>query len=352
MLKTAPAVFAVEKEYQIMVPVERVCLFWVRVGERDYYDESNGILRSRSLLHRAHVPMEELNRARKYTVCVRPLIERKPYFSKTEPVQEYEYDFYPLPEKDIRIYHISDAHDRVAEPIKAAAVFGSIDLLILNGDILQHSGDPGKFINVYEICSAITEGTKPVVFSRGNHDMRGNFAEAFADYTPNHLGNTYYTFRLGALWGVVLDCGEDKNDDHAEYGYTVNCRDFRRRQTDFLKHLIQKGEHADARYRVAVVHHPFTKRMKQPFNIEEDIYTRWAECLKALDVELMITGHLHLLDVFMPGGEQDAFGQPCPVLVGGKPEQNGWAGCGITLGEQTQIQFTHSDGHTLDTYKI
>ena len=361
MLKTAPAVFAVEDNYQIMVPVTRECTYWVRVGGVDYFDESNGILRSRSLLHRATVPMKALEAAGEYTVCVRPLIERKPYFSTTEPVQEFSFSFRPIPEKNIRIYHISDAHNLIDEPVAAAAIYGDPDLLILNGDILQHSGDPEKFDNVYEICSRITHGNIPVVFSRGNHDMRGNFAEAFAEYTPNHLGNTYYTFRLGSLWGVVLDCGEDKNDDSNEYGYTVSCHAFRRRQTEFLKKLAQERPFAaeGITHRVAVVHHPFTTRMKHPFNIEEELYTEWARILKDFDLDLMITGHLHRIEVFPVGGKDDAFGQPCPVVVGGKPwligrrvderevTENAWAGCGITLGEQIGITFTHSEGRIL-----
>ena len=361
MLTTAPAVFAVENEYQIMVPVTRECLFWVRVDGVDYYDESNGILCSRSLLHRASVPMAALDGAKEYTVCLRPLIERKPYFSTTEEVREYRFDFRPLPEKDVRIYHISDAHNLIDEPVAAAAVYGACDLLILNGDILQHSGDPDKFDNVYEICSRITRGHIPVVFSRGNHDMRGNFAEAFADYTPNHLGNTFYSFRLGALWGVVLDCAEDKPDGNAEYGHTINCSAFRRRQTAFLQRLAAERpfDAEGITRRVCIVHHPFTKRMKPPFNIEEDIYTEWATVLKDFDLDLMITGHLHRLDVFPVGGEEDAFGQPCPVLVGGKPwligkkvddtevTENAWAGCGITLGERIELTFTHSNGTTL-----
>ena len=356
MLRTAPAVFAVENEYQIMVPVERECLFGVRVGEKEYFDESNGILRSRSLLHRVHLPMEALDAAGEYTVCVRPLIERKPYRSTTEPVQEFAFTFKKVPDEGMRIYHISDAHNLVDEPVAAAKAFGKFDLLILNGDILQHSGDPEKFINVYEICSQLTGGSIPVVFSRGNHDMRGNFAEAFAEYTPNHLGNTYYTFRLGSLWGVVLDCGEDKPDDNVEYGHTVSCHDFRLRQSAFLKELAEKGAFRGAKYRVAVVHHPFTYRPKPPFDIEQEVYTEWAELLKAFDLQLMITGHLHQLDVFAVGGENDAYGQPCPILVGGKPwliakepdrKENAWAGCGITLGEQIRLTFTHCDGRVL-----
>ena len=81
MLKTAPAVFAVGENYQIMVSVTAPSLFSVQVGEKTYYDAANGIMRSQSPLHRVTVPMAALDAARGYTVCVRPLVERKPYIT-------------------------------------------------------------------------------------------------------------------------------------------------------------------------------------------------------------------------------------------------------------------------------
>ena len=84
MLKTAPAVFAVENEYQIMVSTTRPVLFSVLIDGEEYFDESNGILRSLSDLHRVKVPMAALDKAGKYVVRVRPLIERKPYFTETD----------------------------------------------------------------------------------------------------------------------------------------------------------------------------------------------------------------------------------------------------------------------------
>ena len=45
---TAPIVYAVGKNYQIMVSVTRPVVMWVRVGDKNFYDDSNGILRSAS----------------------------------------------------------------------------------------------------------------------------------------------------------------------------------------------------------------------------------------------------------------------------------------------------------------
>ncbi len=78
MLKTTPAVFAVGSEYQICVKTNREAMLWVWIDNQEFYDESNGIMRSLDELHRICVPMDLLDNAGRYTVFVRPIIERKP----------------------------------------------------------------------------------------------------------------------------------------------------------------------------------------------------------------------------------------------------------------------------------
>ncbi len=355
--KLDPAIFAVDKYYQIMMPCVKSCLFFVKVGDKCYYDESNGIMRSRKEIHRVEVPMKELDNAKEYTVCIRPIIERKPYFTETDEVLEKTYKFYPIPEDNIRAYHISDAHNLVKEPVKAAETFGDIDFLILNGDVIEHSGDPSNFINIYEICSLLTKGEKPSIFSRGNHDLRGDFAEEFADYTPCHSGNTYYSFRLGNIWGILLDCGEDKPDDHAEYGFTVACHVFRERQTEFLKKIIENKEKeydsADVKHKLVISHNAFTHKYTPPFDIEQDIFAEWARLLREnVKPEVMICGHAHELNVYYPENSGwNTNGSICPVVIGGDVKRDGipyFAGCGyIFNNDEIKLIFTDSNSKIL-----
>jgi predicted phosphodiesterase len=323
----------------------------VRIGDSEYYDESNGIMRSLSELHRVIVPMEELDAAKEYTVCVRPIIKRTPYFPTTEPVREYTFSFRPVPEKNVRAYHMSDAHNNIQGPVAAAKAFGDIDLLILNGDIIDHSGDPSKFDNIYSICEQLTGGQIPVIFSRGNHDMRGKYAERFAEYTPNANGKTYYTFRLGNIWGILLDCGEDKMDENAEYGHTVCCHAFRQRQTAFLKNVIRNKDREYAEegitHRLVISHSPFAFKLPDPFDIENEIYAEWCSLLNdEVMPDLMICGHMHRTEVHEKGGERDYLGQPCKTVIGSDPATEfGFAGCGITFGEkEIEIVFTNCNG--------
>ena len=324
MLKTHPAVFAVEDEYQIMVCVKAPCLMWVQVGDEMFFDESNGILRSNVTTHRMHVPSDLLNREKKYTLCWRKIIERKPYFTETEEVQQVEYSFRPLREDKILIYHISDAHNMVDAPVAAAQHFekkyGTIDLLVLNGDIPNHSGEISYFDTVYEIVSQLTGGEVPTIFSRGNHDMRGIHAETFAEYTPNWNGNTYYTIRIGNIAAILLDCGEDKVDSCDGYGNTICCHQFRQRQTHWL-HQIAKSKQFDdpsIRYKLVISHNPFPLPLKEErFNIEKEIYGEWCSILKnEIKPDLMLSGHFHRQFITFPGDERDNYlGNPCPIAV-------------------------------------
>lgn len=47
---------------------------------------------------------------------------------------------------------------------------------------------------------------------------------------PGDDGRSYYTFKVGCIWGILVDTGEDKEDSHAEYGGIICCHDFRLEQ--------------------------------------------------------------------------------------------------------------------------
>lgn len=352
---TTPAVFVVGNEYQIMVRIKSPVLFSIIVGGKEYFDESNGIMRSKSQMHRVSVPMEELDKVGEYTLRIRPIVKRKPYFTKTKPVTEHYYSFNSIPEKGMRAYHIADAHNNFAGAVNAAKTFGDIDLLILNGDVIDHSGDPSKFDIIYKICQELTRGEKPVIFSRGNHDMRGNFAEKFAEYTPNFKGNTYYTFRLKNIWGILVDCGEDKADTNEEYGYTVACSQFRENETEFIKDVISRKDEeyeADGITRKLVISHvPFTRKEEPPFDSAEDTYREWATLLREnVRPDLMICGHTHRYAVIRQGDEADYLGQPCTIVVGSQANKHkGYiGGCGFIFSEdETEVVFTDCNGETV-----
>lgn len=362
-MKTLPAVFAVKNSYQIAVPVKSEVLLWVTVDGQDYFNHSNGIVRSDVRLHKVEIPMEILDSAKKYTVSYRKVVERKPYFTVTEETVSAEYEFFPVQAgKPIHIYHLADTHGTFDLPVACASYFGDdIDLLVLNGDIPDHSGDVDNFDLIYRLCSAITGGKRPCVFSRGNHDTRGKYAENIADYTPCENGKSYYSFRLGPIWGIVLDCGEDKEDSHPEYGHTVCCHQFRREETAYLEKIIKNAkeeyEAEGVKYKLVICHVPFTQNTHAPFNIEQELYKKWVDLLKDnVKPDLMLAGHTHKKCISHIGGKLDGKGQPCTVAVasdvafGENPHYEGGA---ITLFENSiKIEYTDKDRNVSESENI
>ena len=360
----APAVFAVGNEYRICALAKSPLLFWVTVGEHTFYDAQNGILRSARPVHEVAVPMALLDREGSYTVHYRKVIERKPYFPESEEEVCVTYPFRPVPTKGpVRMYHLADTHGGYEAPAAAVKFFGDdLDLLILNGDIPNHSGTAENFHLIYALCEAATGGQRTCLFSRGNHDMRGVCAEELVNYVPTDKGNSYFTFRVGGVWGLVLDAGEDKPESHDAYGGTNVCHGFRLAQTEFIKSVIARADSEYAaegvQHKVVVCHHPFTYRMEEPFNIDEDVYEEWADLLAAhVKPEALISGHLHRFEVKPQGGELDKGGN-IPVVVGSalvREEKKvvSFTGAAITLSDNgTDVLFTNEKKETVGSAHI
>ncbi len=356
VLKTAPAVFAVADTYQIMVPVKCETLMWVRVGDRCFYDHANGTLRSATYIHRMTVPQALLDAEKAYTLCYRVVTQRKAYRTESEEEVQLRFPFVPVTATEPVAFLIADAHNQVEATVGAAKAFerkyGAMDFLILAGDIPDDSGRVENFGTIYEIVDQVTHGEKPVVYAKGNHDLRGVCAEKMDEYSPIYQGHSYFSFKLGHIWGLSLDCGEDKEDDHVEYGHTVCCHEFRLEETEFIKSVIQNAsrEYAapDVTHKIIVSHNPFSELLWPPFDIEQDIYREWCSLLKKhVQPDMMISGHTHWLAVNEVGGEKDHLGQPCRVVIGTKPyrddeEKRHFVGAGFFF-KKDQIEFVFID---------
>ena len=312
----SPTVFAIGDKYNIFVPFSDEVIMWVKVGEHTYYDHCNGILRSNTNMHKVELPMSVLDEIKEYTVVYRKMIDRKPYFPTSEDERSYTVSFRPVKDGgDINIYHISDAHNLVDEPVAAGRFFGEeIDLLVLNGDIPNHSGDIKNFNAICEIAAGVTGGHCPCVFARGNHDTRGIHAEDMPYYIPTMNGNTYYTFKVGCVWGLLLDCGEDKRDTNAEYGHTICFHHFREIETEFIKDVIANADKEynapDVKHKLVISHIAFTHILQPPFDIEQELYGEWARLVREyIKPELLLYGHHHVVDICRVGSDFDHQGR-------------------------------------------
>ncbi|MBP9988418.1 MAG: metallophosphoesterase [Ruminococcus sp.] len=355
-------VCAVGSNYIICIPAKTSVLIKVEVGENTYYCHSNGIRISDSGLHKITVPSDVLDKEKKYTVVYETVNERFDYSCDKQPPVSVEYSFKPIEKTDdIKIYHLSDVHDRSDAAVEAGSFFGKeLDLLILNGDISSGSNSQEDIIRSFEIAHSITKGEIPCIFSRGNHDLRGKCAEKLESFMPTDNGKSYFSVRVGSMWFLVLDCGEDKLDTHREYSGTVAFHQFRVTENAFVDSIIKnKAEEYEADgvvHRFVLCHVPFCYddndecKGERPFNIEQEIYTDWSRKINEnIKPDMSVFGHLHVVGVYSESCPFDNKGLGGNIILGGMPadknkSENNVIGTAFNVYEnEIRVRFTDRD---------
>lgn len=357
MYSDLPVVYAVGETYQIMFYVAQNAYAWIKIGDRVFDDAVCGNLRSAVGMRRVTVPQKTLDAACGYTLCLEKIGPRQCYRTEQKGVTERTFAFRPVPDNGtVRAYMVGDAHGNGNRTVAAAKAFGAFDFLIVNGD-MSESVDQNSFSVAHNVAVALTGGSLPVVYARGNHENRGAAAELLPQYAPVQNGQTYYTFRLGAIWGIVLDCGEDKPDDHPEYGGSARFHAFRLAETGYLRDVIA---HADTEYnapgvtrRICVVHADFPRVQEPPFDIERTLYQSWCDLLGEMGVEVIAAAHLHRYQILRPGDKELRLFVPCPLVVGTETNDDRIGGTGFPFKpDGIETQFTYSTGEVLPAVQL
>ena len=146
----------------------------------------------------------------------------------------------------------------------------------------------------------ITGGEIPVIYARGNHEIKGEYAEVFHKYVGARGEDFYYTVTLGEdVFAVVLDMGEDHEDDWWEYYGTAFFDIYRAEQTKMLEEILAEGSYENYRYRMVLCHIPVVY-------VDADgrfgsWRQEWTALLNRLDPDISLSGHEHRLYQFLPG---------------------------------------------------
>lgn len=351
-LYSNPCVFVIGNQYEILVLTKENGLVSIKVGDRIFYEENSGALSTEKRHARIRVPQGVLDSARGYTVSFRASINRRAYFSILGDECEVFFPFKPLTKTDdIHIYHIADVHYRFELAKQTASYFGDdLDLLVVNGDI----GEVENVENYREVAKFVSEvsgGLVPTIFTRGNHDTRGHLAELYTDYFPAEGKNTYFTFDVGCLHGIVYDCGEDKTDNRTEYGGVNAFEAFRRRQTDFFKGLT-----ASEKLTLAIGHvcpaQP-TAEKGCIFDIEGHVYAEWIAELERINTACMLCGHIHHAYILEKNDPRSLRPHDFPVIVGSACYDDNIWGTAITLnGDTATVRFTDSSHNVMEIHEI
>ena len=351
-LRCNPSVFVVEDNYVILVNVKEQGIISILVDGVRYYEENSGALSSQKTFAKICIPQDALNNAKTYEVAFKKTIKRQAYFSQFEDEKSCHFEFKPLAKQnDINLYFISDVHYRYSIACKTSEFFGDdTDLYLIGGDFCEFNSW-NDYFEIGKFLGDISKGKIPVIFARGNHDTRGELAECFTQYFPSVGTNTFFKAQLNQFDCLVCDLGEDKWDDHEEYGGSNDFHSFREREFVFLSRLQQSNKLTFALSHACPAKTTVTKGGL--FDIEHDVYKRWNNNFKRLDLAFMITGHIHATFVVPPMDEASTLPHSYPIIVGSDTPENDLIGTALTITNgKLLVKFTNSNKEILGSHEL
>lgn len=307
-------VFAVENEYQIAFSTSHQSIGEVEVNGKTYYDCANGENKV-SKLHKISVPAGELNSSHAYKISTQSVAFNTAYLPSKGRTITKEYNFRTVTTGDgIQIYNLSDTHECLTGPANAASYFGKdLDVLILNGDIINDVSSEYQISLIYKLAHKVTGGEIPVIFTRGNHECNGKLAARLSEYVGCSDGKFYYNLKFGPeLSLLILDTVNDMADDNPLISPIANFDAVRKEESEWIK---QQSNWNDCKYNFVVSHIAFPL---SGYQSEKKFWHEWARELVELTngkARLALCGHSHKVDLADVGTWDNAVAD-YPVLRG------------------------------------
>ena len=294
-------VYAVEDDYQIVFSTSDSAIAWVEIGGECYYDLYAGSMKSADTVHKVEVPQSVLDAAGGYTVCAQQMIYRGPFGGYKGETISQSYGFRPVDTSDGFDYvSLSDVHEAFDAAAEAATVRENMDLVILLGDMVSMVETESDAQAANALAHAITGGEIPVIYARGNHEIKGEYAEVLYKYVGSRNQEYYYWVTLGEeIFAVVLDLGEDHEDDWWEYYGTAQFDLYREAQTQMLEEILADGDCEAYSYRMAICHIPIV--YVDDDGLFASFREEWTGLLNEMGADISLSGHQHKLYQFLPG---------------------------------------------------
>jgi predicted phosphodiesterase len=224
------------------------------------------------------------------------------------------YSFKTLDEKkqSFSFSMVSDMHERSAEleEMMAERAWEGIDFAVFNGDMVNDLMSPSQlFSGVLDASIKNFAKEKPLIYVRGNHEMRGSCARNFSDYIPAQECRTYYSFNHGPVHFIILDCGEDNPDSDEKYNGLGDFDRFRTEEAQWLRHDLESPACTGAGFKIAVCHIPTWAEYDHG---SREVRQKFESLLNRAKLDLYLSGHTHTFTQINPIPGQNTF----PIIIG------------------------------------
>ena len=247
-----------------------------------------------------------------YRVCSQEILQYKAYSKKFGNIAQSNFHTFTIPEADTESFTaviFNDLHQRanVFQALLKQVEKVDYDFVVFNGDCID---DPTNHEQATRFVKLLTEGVHgdriPTIFIRGNHEIRNAYSIGLRKHFDYVGGRTYGAFNWGDTRIVILDCGEDKTDDHPVYFDLNDFTQLRHEQVDFLQQELASKAFKKADKRILIHHIPLYGSNNLCFNL-------WDPLLKKAPFDISLNAHNHKF-AHHPKG---SLGNNYPVVIGG-----------------------------------
>ena len=247
-----------------------------------------------------------------YRVCSQEILQYKAYSKKFGNIAQSDFYTFTMPEADADSFTaviFNDLHQRgnVFQALLKQIENVDYDFVVFNGDCID---DPANHEQATRFVKLLTEGVHgdriPTLFIRGNHEIRNAYSIGLRKHFDYVGGKTYGAFNWGDTRIVMLDCGEDKTDDHKEYSGLNDFTQLRQEQVVFLQEELASKSFKKADKRILIHHIP----LYGCDNLCKDL---WEPLMKKAPFHVAINAHTHRF-AYHPKG---SLGNNYPAIIGG-----------------------------------
>lgn len=326
---------------------------WVEYGVGEKQDKkavmlADGLVNAYTRIHEIYLENLEPGKQYRYRIASKQVtsFEREDLIDYGETIYSDVYAFTTaqVNKEEVSWLVLNDIHDRPESfPLLLKLNENDpYDFVFLNGDMFNYQSDEEQIINhLLKPCTELFATQRPMLFARGNHEMRGKFAHGLKDYFSNPEGQ-YFTYRAGPVFMIVLDTGEEEIKSGLDQSDA-----YRLRQAAWLETIMQSEAYQKATYKVVMMHIP-------PFYSFDQKGSRhckqiFAPLFEKYKIDMVISGHTHVYGIHSPVTGVHGY----PVIIGGGPLQGKRTLIKVKANlQQLHLQMLKEDGALAGEYTV
>lgn len=252
-----------------------------------------------------------------YKVLSRRVVELNPYWPAMGDWVEsdiYEFTTFDRKKPKISFSSVTDTHENVEwiEDLMDLVDWDKTDFFVHTGDGLDWVESEKQLMKnwVSPIAKKLNQ-ENPLIYARGNHELRGPFAREMSSYFPIEEGKCYFARDHGPAHFLVLDSGEDKADSTNVYAGLNRLKDYKEQEYKWFKNHVKTSKSLkEAPFRIVLIHDPRWGWM-------DGENEKWTSLANEAKVNLVIAGHWHRFKRIEPKSEE---GNDYPILVLGQKQ--------------------------------